>query len=255
MVRFLMAAGAALALLCGGANAQSAAAGVPGAAAGFTSSQRAEIVEILRGALKADPSILRDALTAMQSDNALRQEAAARAAISSAADALNRTPGDPIAGNPDAKVTVVEFYDVRCPYCRKMMPEEAEMLRANSDVKVIYKDIPILGPGSMIGARAVLAAQKQGGYAQLRTALMSGPPDVTTEGVMAAAQRLGLDWPRLAHDMEDASVTARIDANIALARQLDIEGTPAYIIGGKMIPGAVDMSELQNAIDTARRAN
>jgi protein-disulfide isomerase len=251
----MIAAGAALAFLCGSANAQSAAAGVPGGAATFTPAQRAEIVEILRGALKTDPSILRDALTAMQADNALRQEATARAAISNAADALNRTPGDPIAGNPNAKVTVVEFYDVRCPYCRKMMPEEAELLRANPDVKVIYKDIPILGPGSMIGARAVLAAQKQGGYTQLRTALMSGPSDVTTDGVKAAAERLGLDWPRLQHDMEDASITARIDANIALARQLDIEGTPAYIIGGKMIPGAVEMSELQSAIETARKSN
>ncbi len=248
MTRILMAVCLAAGLMGGIARARAAEA------AGFTPAQRAEIVEILRGAMKSDPSILRDAIGAMEADEAVRREASARAAISGAGDALTRAAGDPTAGNPEGRVTIVEFYDVRCPYCRRMLSVEADLLRRNADVKVIYKDIPILGPGSVIGARAVLAAQKQGAYSPLRAALMGGPADVTTESVKAAAERLGLDWPRLQRDMDDPSVTARIDANLALARTLSIEGTPAYVIGGKMIPGAVELSELQTAVAGARAA-
>jgi len=248
MTRILIAACLAAGLLGSSAEAQRSEV------AGFTPAQRAEIVDILRGALKTDPSILRDAIVAMQADEAVRQEASARAAIAGAGDALTRAPGDPTGGNPDGRVTIVEFYDVRCPYCRRMLSVEADLLRRNADVKMVYKDIPILGPGSVIGARAVLAAQKQGGYGPLRAALMGGPADVTTESVKAAAERLGLDWPRLERDMDDPSVTARIDANLALARTLSIQGTPAYVIGGKMIPGAVDLSELQTAVAGVRAA-
>jgi protein-disulfide isomerase len=222
--------------------------------AAFTPAQRAEIVEILRAALKSDPSILRDAVMAMQADETQRQEAAGQAAIAGAADALTRTEGDPVGGNPQGRVVVVEFYDVRCPYCRRMLPVEAELLRKNPDLRVIYKDIPILGPGSVIGARALLAAQRQDGYARLRAALMGGPAEVTTQGVQAAAEHLGLDWPKLQRDMDDPAVTARIDANLALAHKLDIQGTPAYVVGGRMIPGAVELGELQAAVAGARAA-
>ena len=248
-VRLVTAIQMALVLLLGAARAQ------PGAPpADFTPAQRAAIVEIVRDALKADPSILRDAVAAMQTEEGARQEASARAAIAGLGDALTRTPGDPVAGNPEGRVSIVEFYDVRCPYCRRMLPVEAELLKADADIKVIYKDIPILGPGSVIGARALLAAQQQGGYAKLRTGLMSGPADVTTASVKAVSDQLGLDWNKLQRDMDDPSVTARLDANLALAHKLEIQGTPAYIVGGRMLPGAMELGELQAAVASARAA-
>ncbi len=216
--------------------------------AGFTPAQRAEIVDILRNALKTDPSILRDAVAALQADEGVRQEAATRAAIADAGPALTATPGDPFAGNPEGRRTLVEFYDVRCPYCRRMLPVEAELVRRDPDVKVIFKDIPILGPGSVIGARAVLAAQRQGGYDRLRVALMSGPADITDDTVRQAADRLGLDWTRLQRDMADPAIATRIDANIALAKRLEIQGTPAYVVNGRMIAGAVELSDLESAL-------
>jgi protein-disulfide isomerase len=119
-------------------------------------------------------------------------------------------------------------------------------------VRLVYKDMPVLGPGSVIGARALLAAQKQGGYQRLHDALMTGTPDITEDTVRTASTKLGLDWDRLKTDMNAPDVTARIEANLALSRKLEIQGTPAYIVGTKMLPGAVDLADLQAAIAAAR---
>jgi len=221
-------------------------------AAGFTPQQRAEIVDILRDALKRDPSILRDAVAALQDDEARQASDAARAAITALGPELTRTDGDPVAGNPNGRVTLVEFYDVRCPYCRRMLPTLATLLAQDHDIRVVYKDLPVLGPASVIGARALLAAQKQGGYQKLHDVLMSGPPDISEETIHAASTKLGLNWERMKADMTAPDVLARIERNLAISRKLDIQGTPAYIIGTKMLPGAVELAELQAAVAAAR---
>jgi protein-disulfide isomerase len=215
----------------------------------FTPAQRAEIVQILRDALKQDPSILRDAVAAMQADEGDHQ----RAALVAAKDALI-DPADPVGGNPKGDVTIVEFFDTRCPYCRKLEPTMADLLTRDHGVRLVYKDLTILGPASVLGSKALLAAQKQGGYEKLRAAIMTAPPQTTEAIIQDAAQRLGLDWKRLRHDMDDPAIQARIDANLKLARSVGIEGTPALVIGGELIPGAVDLAELRKAVTTARGA-
>jgi protein-disulfide isomerase len=218
----------------------------------FTAAQRAEIVRIVREALKADPTILRDAVEALQADEASVKDAAARAAIAQAGATLTGAPGDPVAGNPDGDVTLVEFYDLRCPYCRKMLPVVADLLHADPKVRLVYKDIPILGPASVLGAKAVLAARSQGGYQKLRDLIMAGPPAITEQSLRADAGRAGIDWDRLRHDMDDAAIEKRINDNLDLAHALGIDGTPAYVIGGKLLSGAVDLAELQAAVAAAR---
>jgi protein-disulfide isomerase len=222
-------------------------------AAEFTPAQRAEIVQILRDALKRDPSILRDAVTALQAEDGERQQAASQAAIAAARDKLI-DPADPVAGNPKGDVTIVEFFDTRCPYCRKLEPSMAELLAKDHGVRLIYKDLPILGPASLLGSKALLAAQKQGGYEKLRDAVMALPPDTTRPMIQVAAQKLGLDWKRLEHDMDDPAVAARIQGNLKLAHDLGIEGTPAMVIGTTLIPGAMDAAELRKAVATERGA-
>ncbi len=215
-------------------------------AAEFTPAQRAEIVAIVRDALKQDPSILRDAVTALQADEGERSQAAARAAIGQVQGELV-TAADPVAGNPHGDVTIVEFFDTRCPYCRKMEPVMESFLTQD------YKDLPILGPASVLGTKALLAAQKQNAYTKMREAVMKLPPDTTLPQIETAARGLGLDWPRMARDMDDPSVQARIDANLKLAHTLGIQGTPALVIGSDLIPGAVDLPDLQKAVAEARR--
>jgi len=221
-------------------------AAVPALAEGFTAQQRAEIVAVVRAALKTDPSILRDAITALREEDTSQQMAAAR-------EALLRTPGDPVEGNPKGDVTVVEFFDVRCPYCRRMLPVIADLLARDHNVRVVYKDIPVLGPASVLGAKALLAAQKQGGYLKMKSAVMTGPADVTPDTLRAAAAKAGLDWDRLQTDIVDPAVQSRIEANLELARKLDIGGTPGYVIGTQVLPGAQTLAELQDAVAAARK--
>jgi protein-disulfide isomerase len=218
----------------------------------FTPAQRAQIVAIVRDALKADPSILRDAVTALQEDDARAQDAAARVAIGKAGPALSHSAGDPVAGNPYGDVTLVEFYDLHCPYCRAMLPVLQSLLASDPKLRVIYKDIPVLGPGSVLGARAVLAAQNQGGYLKLQGVIMTGPGQITEDSLHMAADKAGLDWPRLRHDMDDPAIQARIDANLALAQSLGVQGTPVFVAGGRMLPGAVPLAQLQAAVAAAR---
>ncbi len=228
-------------------------AGAQAAEARFTAQQRQDIVAIIRDAMKADPSILRDAVTALQQAENRKQQDAAGAMIAELTPALTQNPADPVAGNPHGSVTVVEFYDVRCPYCRRMVGVMDKLLRSDPDIRLVYKDLPVLGPASVVGARALLAAQKQGGYLRLHALLMAANPSMDDATIQAAAQKAGLDWTRLKHDMDAPDVKTRIDANLALGHQLDIQGTPAYIIGGRMLPGAVELAELQDAVAAARR--
>jgi protein-disulfide isomerase len=223
-----------------------------GHAAEFNAAQRAEIVAVVRDALKQDPSILRDAVTALQADESERSQAANRAAISQSRDQLV-LPADPVAGDPHGDVTIVEFFDTRCPYCRKMEPVMDNFLAQDRKVRLVYKDLPILGPASVLGTKALIAAQKQNAYVPMREAVMKLPPDTTLPQIETAARKLGLDWSRMARDMEDPSVQARIDANIKLAHQMGIQGTPALVIGDDLIPGAVELPDLQKAVAAARK--
>src|SRR3954470_14909831 len=156
------------------------------AAAGFTPAQRDEIVGIVRDALKSDPSILRDAIVALQADEAKHDQDAARAAIARSRDSLVN-PADPVAGDPKGDVTIVEFFDTRCPYCRKIEPVMDSFLLQDRKVRLVYKDLPILGPASVLGTKALLAAQKQGAYVRMRDAVMKLPPDTTLPQLEAAA--------------------------------------------------------------------
>ena len=235
-------------LLAGGVSWQAAAADP-----GFTAPQRQEIIEIIRDAMRKDPSILRDAVTALQQDEARQQETAASQTIAALTPALTQNAADPVAGNPKGDVTLVEFYDVRCPYCRRMVSVIDALIKSDPNLRIVYKDLPVLGPGSVAGARALLAAQKQGGYLKLHALLMGANPSMDDATLQTAVKQAGLDWARLKQDMDDPDVKLRIDANLALSHQLDIQGTPAYVIGGKLLPGAVELAELQDAVAAARK--
>jgi protein-disulfide isomerase len=219
----------------------------------FTPAQKAEIIQIVREALRRDPGILREAVGALQADEGRLREEASRAAIAASRDSLV-DPADPVGGNPAGDVTIVEFFDARCPYCKRLEPTMAELLRSDRGIRLVYKDLPILGPASLLGSKALLAAQAQGAYEKLRDALMRGNAEISKDTIRADAERLGLDWPRLERDMDDPSLRNRLDANIRLAHNLGIQGTPALVIGQELVPGAVELPDLQKAIAAARRA-
>jgi protein-disulfide isomerase len=127
-----------------------------------------------------------------------------------------------------------------------------EYLAQDRGVRLVYKDLPILGPASVLGSKALLAAKRQGGYEKLREAVMRMPPDVTLPMIQDAAQKLGLDPARLSRDMEDPAIQQQLDGNVKLARALQIEGTPALVIGDTIVPGALDLPELKKEVAAAR---
>ncbi|HUZ62631.1 MAG TPA: DsbA family protein [Acetobacteraceae bacterium] len=215
----------------------------------FTPAQRAEIVQIVRRALQRDPSILRDAVTALEASDSVRQTAA----VARQKRMLLHDPADPVAGNPAGRVTIVEFYDTRCPYCRTMLPVMDRLLARNPDVRLVFKDIPILGPASLLGAQALLAAQRQGGYLKLQHALMGEAAAPTRASIRADAERLGLDGARLVRAMDDPAIAARIQANLALAHDLGVNGTPAFVVGRQLVPGAISFSDMQKLVAAARK--
>ena len=231
------------------ASAQ-AVASRPGAE-GFTPQQRQEVVEILRQALRTDPTIIRDALTALQTAEEKRHDQVTRDVLTMLGPKL-ADPADPVAGNPFGDVTIIEFYDTRCPYCRRMLPTLAELLRADPKIKLVLKDMPILGNASQLESRALLAVQKQGGYSRMQDPIMTATAPSSRDSLRAMADGLGLDGNRMLRDMDDPVIKARLQNNLELAKQIGIDGTPAFIIGTHLLSGATELKELQETVAAAR---
>jgi protein-disulfide isomerase len=229
-------------------------AALPSLAAAFSPAERQEIIGILREAMRQDPSILRDAMAALELSDTRDREVAQRSAITANAAALLRDAADPVRGNPEGAVTVVEFVDPRCGYCKQMQPAMEQLLRRQRDVRLVVKDLPILGPNSVLASRALLAAQRQNKYGELMDVLMRLREEPTEPVLRREAERLGLDWARLRRDMDDPTIQARLAANLRLAQALRIEGTPALVIGERLVPGAVDLAALERFVGEARGA-
>ena len=218
----------------------------------FTPAQRQEVVAIVRQALKDDPSILRDAVLSLRASEEKQEQDGQQQLIASHSAALTDGRGDAVAGNPAGNVTLVEFYDPRCPYCRRMVPVIDAMVASDPKLRVVFKLIPILGPQSVLEARAIAAAGAQGAYVPMQEALMRQSAPVTDETIASIARSLHLDPARLVRDMNGAAVAGHLDDNVALAKALKIDGTPAIVVGNQMISGAVAESDLQKAVDAAR---
>ena len=225
------------------------AQGVP-ATAQFTPSQRQEIIAIVRDALKSDPSILSDAIVSLRAQADHAQAVDARAALERDRAALAPAAGDMVIGR--GSVTLTEFYDPRCPYCRKVLPDLDQLGASDSRLRLVEKLIPILGPGSVLEAKAIAAAGRQHLASALQHALMndSAAPDETR--VIDLARQAGLDTGRLQRDMADPAILAGLQKNIALAQDLGITGTPSFVVGDRIIPGAVDLTTLRQAVAAAR---
>ena len=185
-------------------------------------------------------------------DDDARREAAQRAAVAALGSRLV-APADPVAGNPLGDVTLVVFTDPLCPFCRRLIPLVRALLDADRAVRVVWKDIPVLGPASQLEARGLLAAQAQGGYDRMQAAMLAVPAPLDRDDLRAMADALGLDGNALVRDLDDPAIKLRLSTNIALARDLHIEGTPATVAGGRVVPGAVHYEDLEEIVAEARR--
>lgn len=210
-----------------------------------------QIEKIVREYLLREPEIIYQALEELQRRQAEAEAARQQAAIAENRGDLLNDPASPVGGNPDGDVTLVEFFDYRCAYCRRVVSSMRALLDEDRDLRVVFKELPVLGPDSERAARAALASRRQGGYVPFHFALMAAE-DLSLQGIRAAAEAVGLDPDRIEADMSAPEVNAAIQANYALANELGIEGTPAFVIGTQLIPGAVDKARLEQLIREAR---
>jgi protein-disulfide isomerase len=224
----------------------------PAAADDFTPAQKKAIEAIVHDYLTNHPDVLIDALQA--ADAKMKSEAREKAqqTLAERRKEVFDDPATPIGGNPHGDAALVEFFDYRCPYCKEVQPSIDALLGQDHGLRVIYKEFPVLGPISVTAAHAALAARKQGKYDAFHDAMMAAKGQVTDDTVYAIAASVGLDVGRLKRDMAGPEIDGLIKANFDLAEALDIRGTPAFIVGDKIIPGAVDLNSLKQAIADSR---
>ena len=215
---------------------------------------QAEFEKRVRAYLLEHPEVLVDAMEVLDA----RRQAAARseltAVLAAKRDDLLHDPASPVGGAVEGDVTLVEFFDYNCPYCRRVAPVVDQAVAADAGLRVVYKEYPILGAGSTVAARAALAAQRQGRYIEYHGALMESRRAIDAETAMATAESLGLDLDRLKRDMDDPALHAAIERNIDLARVLRITGTPGFVVGDEIVRGATDLDTLQRLVRRARDA-
>ncbi len=180
------------------------------------------------------------------------KDAAAAAALVEHRQALERSAADPVLGNPDGDVTIVEFFDYQCGYCKTMTGPLMELVRDDGRIRLVLKEFPILGPESALAARASLAAGRQGKYEPFHMALMGLRGRLNEGAIWQVAAETGLDLDRLRKDMAAPEITAVIEANYRLAQALGIEGTPAFAIGNALVPGAAPREHLAGLVQKAR---
>jgi protein-disulfide isomerase len=194
------------------------------------------------------PEVLAESLQKYQQKQEASKQQARAQALKDLQPKLVNHPASPVLGNPNGDVTVVEFLDYRCPYCKAMHQSIADMIASDGNVRVVIKEFPILGDESLYAARAALAAGNQGKYAEMHTALMTFKGKPGPKEVDALAQSLGLDTAKLKQDMAAPAVDQELQQNYNLAEALGIDGTPAFVIGETLIPGAVKLEDLKAQI-------
>jgi protein-disulfide isomerase len=210
--------------------------------------------ELVRETLLENPDILIEVF-AILDQRAAEAETASRAdVIAQQRLLLEQDPNAPVLANPDGDVTIVEFFDYNCPYCRRVKPAVEALIEADPGVRFVYREWPILGEGSVFAARAALASREQNLYEDFHWALMGMDGRAEERSVLMIAREVGLDIEQLQIDMEAPEVDEHIETSMRLAELLGVTGTPAFIIGDNLVPGAIEQSLLQGYVDEVRAA-
>jgi len=225
------------------------------AQAGFTAEQRTEIGGIIRDYLVKNPEVLQEAIAELDRRQAEAQKKAQGAALAEVRDDVVSGKHGVVLGNPDGTATLVEFFDYNCGYCKRALSDLRGLMKADPKLRVVLRDLPVLGPDSVEAAKVAVAAKSQlaGEKAfEYHARLLESRGRVGGEQALALAKSMGLDMDRIHKDMAGADVAATITGNTHLAERLGMTGTPAYVVGDEVISGAVGLPTLQQAIETAR---
>lgn len=224
---------------------------VPASRSGSNGLDVKDIEKIVHDYLLKNPSVIREAMQALDAQDRREQEQRVAAAIKENSSALFADPDSPIAGNAAGDVSVVVFLDYSCGFCRSTLPHLQTIADSDQGVRIVFKEFPILGSQSHHAAIAALAAARQGKYLEFHNSLLTSD-SIGDDGIKAISTELGLDYARLQRDMADPEIEKELNRNLRLGDALSINGTPAYIIGDQLVPGALDLESLQRFIAIAR---
>jgi protein-disulfide isomerase len=195
--------------------------------------------------------VIEQSLQALEAKREVEERARQKEALSKHQQELLNDPTSPVSGNASGDITVVEFFDYRCGYCKKAATAVTQLQKEDRRVRVVYKDFPILGEASELAAKAALASKAQGKHQAFHEALLASKGDMTRESILTTAREVGLDTKRLEKDMENPEWQKVIETNRTLARDLGITGTPGFIVGTELVPGALDVNGLRELIARA----
>lgn len=223
------------------------------AAAGVDEGDRAAVERIVREYLIANPEVLVEAMQALEQRQQTAADQKARAALKQNRAQIFNDDASPVGGNVKGDVAVVEFFDYNCGYCKAVHDDALKLVKDDGRLRYVYKEFPILGPGSIVAAKAALAARAQGKYVEAHNALMSHRGRLDESAVFRILGDAGLDVTKLKADMEAPAVAKAIESNLLLADKLGIRGTPAFIIGDELAPGAIKLDEMKRMVAEARK--
>jgi protein-disulfide isomerase len=216
----------------------------------FTDEQKKALGDIIKDYLVKNPEVMIDVQNALDEKAQKDQEAKLKTFMSENGKAIFRSPGSSVAGDPNGDITVVEFFDYNCGYCKRGLPEVQTLLKKDKKIRFVFKELPILSKGSEEAARVALAVKRQGQdkYWAFHQALLGSKGHADKASALKVAQSLGLDMDKVKADMESDSVKKELTDDLLLARKLGINGTPHFLVGTKSIPGAPD--DLHDQLET-----
>jgi protein-disulfide isomerase len=231
-------------------------AAAPARAQSFTEEQRSEIERIIKDYLMSHPELLQEVMNELEKRQAQAEAEKHRAAVADNSAAIFSSPRQVTLGNPQGDVTVVEFFDYNCSYCKRAMNDMLELIKADGKLRFVLKEFPVLGDGSVQAAQVAAAVRMQDKtgkkYLEFHQKLLGGRGQADKARALAAAKEVGLDVAKIEKDMASDEVKATIEESFKLAEALGLNGTPSYVVGKDVVIGAVGLNTLKEKVNAAR---
>jgi protein-disulfide isomerase len=253
MIRFRTMRTPVCALLCAVGLALAATQPAPA----IEASERPAIEAIIKDYLLKNPEVLRDAMIELQRRQAAAEAKERAAAVQANEKLIYDSPRGVVVGNRQGDVAVVEFFDYNCGYCKRALDDMMTLMKADPKIKFVLKEFPVLGPGSVDAAKVAVAVRMQdrsgSKYMDFHRRLLGTRGEANRERALAAAKDAGLDMAVIEKDLKSEEIDATLMESVVLADALGISGTPSYVIGGEVVPGAVGADALKKRIDAVRK--
>ncbi|MDF0672741.1 MAG: DsbA family protein [Nitrospira sp.] len=213
---------------------------------------RQSVEHVIESYIRSHPEMIEQTLQALEAKRQDKAQTSVKQAIVAHQSELLHDPASPVSGDPAGDVTVIEFFDYRCGFCKRVAGSVTQLQKDDARVRIVYKDFPILGHDSIQAAKAALASRAQGRHQAFHEALLAAKGDLSKEHVLQIASEVGLDAKRLETDMDKPEWLTIIERNRELANDLRVTGTPAFVVGNELVPGAVDLPVLKALVARAR---